>query len=109
MSFYQTVKRAVPLEWKLAFHKRKSLPRQLALRVSNRLSRQPPLPPSNLIFLVTGSESPQWFLDSGRSASEAIRDLGDTRNRTVGAGVRPAGNAINPQPLAQLGPIPRQR
>jgi SAM-dependent methyltransferase len=74
MSFYQTVKRAVPLEWKLAFHKRKSLPRQLALRVSNRLSRQPPLPPSNLIFLVTGSESPQWFLDSGRSASEAIRE-----------------------------------
>jgi SAM-dependent methyltransferase len=75
MSLYQTVKRAVPLEWKVAFHKRKSLPRQLALRVSNRLSGQPPLPPSNLIFLVTGSESPQWFLDSGRSSSEAIREI----------------------------------
>jgi SAM-dependent methyltransferase len=75
MSLYQTLKRAVPLEWKLALHKNKTLPRRVALRVSNRLSGQPPLPPGNLIFLVTGSESPEWFLNSGRSASEAIREI----------------------------------
>lgn len=73
MSLYQTLKRAVPLEWKIAFHKNKTLPRHVALRVSNRLSGQPPLPPTNLIFLVTGNESPEWFLNSGRSASDAIR------------------------------------
>ena len=75
MSLYQTLKRAVPLEWKLALHKNKTLPRRVALRVSNRLSGHPPLPPGNLIFLVTGSESPEWFLNSGRSASEAIREI----------------------------------
>lgn len=75
MSLYKTVKNAVPLEWKLAFHKRKTLSQQLALRVGNRLRGEPPLPPPNLIFLVTGDESPQWFLDSGRSASDAIREV----------------------------------
>ena len=75
MSLYQTMKRAVPLEWKVAFHKRKNLPQHLALRVSTRLSGQPPLPPGNLIFFVTGNENPQWFLNSGRSASQAIREI----------------------------------
>jgi arylsulfatase A-like enzyme len=42
-------------------------------------------------------------------ADEAIHDLGDTRTKTVGVGRRPAGNAINPKPLAQPGPIPSQR
>lgn len=75
MGLYQAVKRTVPLEWKLAFHKRKTLPRNMAIRVGNRLKGQPPLPPPNLIFLVTGDESPKWFLDSGRSASDAMREL----------------------------------
>ncbi len=75
MGLFQTVKRTVPLEWKLAFHKRKTLPRNMAIRVGNRLKGQPPLPPPSLIFLVTGDESPKWFLDSGHSASEAIREL----------------------------------
>jgi SAM-dependent methyltransferase len=75
MSLYQSLKRAVPLEWKLAFHKRKTLPRHMAVRVGNRLKGQPPLPPANLIFLVTGDESPIWFLNSGRTHSQAIREI----------------------------------
>ena len=74
MSLYQTLKRALPLEWKLAFHKRNTLPRHMAVRVSNRLKGEPPLPPPNLIFLVTGNESPAWFLNSGRTHSHAIRE-----------------------------------
>lgn len=75
MGLFQTVKRTVPLEWKLALHKRKTLPQNMAIRVGIRLKGQPPLPPPHLIFLVTGSESPRWFLDSGRTASDAIRTL----------------------------------
>ena len=75
MTLYQTLKRAVPLEWKLAFHRRKTLPHYMAIRVTNRLKGQPPLPPPNLIFLVTGDESPIWFLNSGRNHSRAIREI----------------------------------
>jgi 2-polyprenyl-3-methyl-5-hydroxy-6-metoxy-1,4-benzoquinol methylase len=75
VGLFQTVKRAVPLEWKVAFHKRKTLPRYMAARVSNRLKGQPPLPPPNLIYLVNGHESPIWFLDSGRHHSKAIREI----------------------------------
>lgn len=75
MGLYQSLKRAVPLEWKEAFHKRNSLPQHLAVRLTNRLKGEPPLPPGELIYLVAGSESPRWFLDSGLSASQAIRGL----------------------------------
>ena len=75
MSLYQTVKRALPLPWKRAFHKRKTLPRYLAARVGNRLKGEPALPPPHLIFLVTGNESLSWFLDSGRTLSDAIREV----------------------------------
>jgi arylsulfatase A-like enzyme len=42
-------------------------------------------------------------------AQEAIRDLGDNRTKVTGAGVRPAGNAENPEALTKLGPIPAKR
>jgi ubiquinone/menaquinone biosynthesis C-methylase UbiE len=75
VGLFQTMKRAVPLEWKVAFHKKKTLPRYTAVRISNRLKGQPPLPPPNLIFLVSGHESPKWFLDSGRNHNQAIREI----------------------------------
>ena len=74
MSLYQSLKRAVPLEWKVAFHKHKSKPWYLTVRASNRLGGKLPLPATNLIHLVTGRESPEWFLDSGRAHSQVIRD-----------------------------------
>ena len=75
MTIYQTLKRAVPLEWKVALHRHKTAPRYMAARVTNRLKGELPLPPPNLIFLVTGKKSPIWFLDSGRAHSEAIREI----------------------------------
>jgi 2-polyprenyl-3-methyl-5-hydroxy-6-metoxy-1,4-benzoquinol methylase len=75
MSLFQSLKRAVPLEWKVAFHKHKSKPWYLTVRVGNRLSGRLPIPPTKLIYLVTGSESPEWFLHSGHTASDAIREV----------------------------------
>lgn len=83
MGLLQTAKRAVPLEWKLALHKRKTLPRYLAVRLTNRLKGQPPLPPPELIYLVAGSESPEWFLDSGRTASQGIREMLEKQNLKI--------------------------
>ncbi len=75
MSLLQSMKRVVPLEWKVAFHKHKAKPWYLAVRVGNRLSGRLPLPPTRLIYLVTGKNSPIWFLDSGRAHSQTIREV----------------------------------
>lgn len=73
MGLFQTAKRFVPLSLKVSFHKHKSVPKDLAARVTNRLSGQPPVPPAKLIHLVAGHRSASAFLAGGRSASEAIR------------------------------------
>lgn len=83
MSLSQSLKRVVPLDWKIAFHKHKSKPRYLAVRAGNRLSGRLPLPPARLIYLVAGSESPEWFLDNGRIASEAIREILASHNLKI--------------------------
>src|SRR5688500_20412115 len=75
MGLYQTLKRAVPLEWKVGFHEHKHFPRQLAARVKNRLDAQLPIPPGKLIYLVAGHRDPALFLQTGRTTSEAIRRL----------------------------------
>jgi SAM-dependent methyltransferase len=75
MSLYQTLKRAVPLEWKVGFHEYKVLPKYYATRVKNRLDGEPAIPPANLIHLVAGHRNPQKFLESGRTTNEAIRGL----------------------------------
>lgn len=75
MGLYQTLKRAVPLEWKLGFHQHKALPRYLAARVRNRLEGQLPVPPPKLVYLVAGHRDPRLFLETGRSTNEAIRRL----------------------------------
>jgi SAM-dependent methyltransferase len=75
MGLYQTLKRAVPLEWKEGFHEHKQLPKQLAARVKNRLDAQLPIPPGRLIYLVAGHRDPEEFLRSGRATSEAIQRL----------------------------------
>ena len=75
MSVFQTLKRAVPLEWKVGFHEYKVLPKYYATRVKNRLEGQPPIPPADLIYLVAGHRNPQQFLDTGRTTNEAIRRL----------------------------------
>jgi len=73
IGLYHTAKRLVPLQLKVSFHKHKSMPRDAAARVTNRLSRRPAVPPAKLIYLVTGHRSANAFLLGGRSASDAIR------------------------------------
>ena len=73
MGVYESAKRLVPLPLKESFHKHKSVPRDVAARVANRLSGRPAVPPSKLIYLVAGHGSASLFLEGGLSASEAIR------------------------------------
>ena len=73
MGVYDAAKRLVPLPLKESFHKHKSVPRDVAARVTNRLSGRPAVPPSKLIYLVAGHRSASAFLAGGLSASEAIR------------------------------------
>lgn len=73
MGLYELAKRLVPLSLKVSFHKHKSVPRDVAARVTNRLSGRPAVPPSKLIYLVAGHRSASAFLAGGLSASEAIR------------------------------------
>ena len=73
MGVYDSAKRLVPLPLKESFHKHKSVPRDVAARVTNRLSGQPGVPPARLIYLVAGHRSASLFLAGGLSASEAIR------------------------------------
>jgi SAM-dependent methyltransferase len=75
MGLYETLKRAVPLEWKVGFHERNHLPKHLATRVKNRLDSKLPIPPGHLIYLVAGHRDPAQFLKSGRGTSDAIRQL----------------------------------
>ncbi|HZI63026.1 MAG TPA: class I SAM-dependent methyltransferase [Pyrinomonadaceae bacterium] len=75
MGLYQTLKRAVPLQWKVGFHKHKRFPKYLAVRVKNRLDAQLPIPPGKLIYLVAGDRDVGEFLRSGRATNEAIRSL----------------------------------
>ncbi len=75
MSLIQTLKRAVPLEWKVGFHEYKVLPKYYAARVRNRLEGEPPIPPGDLIHLVAGHRNPQEFLETGRTTNESIRRL----------------------------------
>ena len=75
MGLYETLKRAVPLEWKVGFHQHKHFPKHLATRVKNRLDAQLPIPPAKLIYLVSGHRDLATFLRSGRATNEAIRRL----------------------------------
>lgn len=75
MGLYQTLKRAVPLEWRVGFHEHKELPRDLAARVRNRFDAQLPLPPRKLIYMVAGHRNLEYFLQSGRATTETIRQL----------------------------------
>lgn len=75
MAFYKTAKRYVPLSLKVAFHKNKSVPSDLAARFTNTLKGQPAVPPGKLIHLVAGHRSARAFLDGGRSARDTIRTI----------------------------------
>ena len=75
MGLYETLKRAVPLEWKVGLHHSKDFPKHLAARVRNRLDAQLPIPPAKLIYLVSGHRDLAAFLQSGHSTSEWIRRL----------------------------------
>lgn len=54
-------------------------------------------------------DNPEVVLRMTEYARQAIHELGDTRTKTVGIGVRPAGEAPHPAPLTRLGPVPRHR
>lgn len=75
MGLYEALKRAVPLEWRVGFHQHKHFPKHLAARVKNRLDAQLPIPPADLIYLVSGHRDLATFLKAGRSTSDAIRRL----------------------------------
>src|SRR6267143_5310920 len=78
MSPYQFVKRAAPSDWKdkwkARFHPTKTLPKDIAVRVWNRLNGGDPIPPEDLIYLVSGHRSASRFLRRGRTAGKTIRE-----------------------------------
>lgn len=73
MGPYQFVKRVVPYKWKVRVHSTKTLPKDIAVRIGNRLRGGIPLPPRELIYLVSGHRSASRFLRRGRVASKTIR------------------------------------
>src|SRR2546423_13865886 len=78
MSPYQFVKRAVPSEWKdtckARFNSAKTLPKDIAVRVWNRMGGGAPIPAGDFIYLVSGHRSAARFLRRGRMASKTIRE-----------------------------------
>ena len=74
MTLYQIMKGAVPLKWKVGFHRYRGLSRDIAVRVQSHLTGGTPIPPDDFIYLVTGQRSAYRFLNGGRSASETIRE-----------------------------------
>ena len=72
---YQFVKRIAPYEWKVRFHSIKTLSQDVAARVGNRLRGGIPLPPGDLIYLVSGHRSASRFLRRGLVASNTIREI----------------------------------
>lgn len=75
MGLTETAKRYVPLSLKVAFHKYKYVPNDLAARLTNKLYGRPDVPPGKLIYLVAGHRNAKAFLDGGRSANETIRSV----------------------------------
>jgi SAM-dependent methyltransferase len=45
------------------------------IRIRNRWRGRPPIPPGDLIYLVSGHRSAAWFLAGGKSASKAISEI----------------------------------
>jgi len=77
MGLYRLGKRVVPHEWKVSMRSTKTLPKDVAVRVWNRLTGGIPLPPGELIHLVSGHRSPSRFLRRGRVVSKTIRETLD--------------------------------
>ena len=75
MRLYQFVKRVTPYGWKVRFHSVKILSQDIAARVENRLRGGIPLPPGDLIYLVSGHRSASRFLRRGLVASSTIRKI----------------------------------
>ena len=75
MGSYQFVKRTIPYEWKVRFHSIKTVSQDIAARVENRLRGGVPLPPGDLIYLVSGHRSASRFLRRGLVASNTIRKM----------------------------------
>ena len=75
MGPYQFVKRVVPYEWKVRVHSIKTLSPDIAARVWNRLRGGIPLPPGDLIYLVSGHRSASRFLRRGLVANKTIRGV----------------------------------
>jgi SAM-dependent methyltransferase len=77
MGLYQFLKRALPTEWKdrwkVRLHSTKTFPKDIAVRVWNRLSGGAPIPSGDFIYLVSGHRSASRFLRRGRVASKTIR------------------------------------
>lgn len=74
MRLYQLAKHVVPYEWKVRVHSTKRLPKDISLRAWNRLTGGIPLPPGELIYLVSGHRSASRFLRRGRVACKTIRE-----------------------------------
>jgi SAM-dependent methyltransferase len=60
-------------------------------RVRHRWRRRLPLPPGDLIHLVSGHRSAAWFLAGGKSASQAIREI----MRKQGAPLKACGDVLD--------------
>ena len=75
MGLYKFAKRVVPYEWKVRFHSIKTLSQDVAARGGNRLSGGVPIPPGDLIYLVSGHRSASRFLRRGLVVSNTIREI----------------------------------
>ena len=75
MDPYQFLKRVAPYEWKVRFHAIETLPEDIAARVWNRLRGGIPVPPGDLIYLVSGHRSASRFLRRGLVATKTICEI----------------------------------
>src|SRR5678815_5338804 len=72
---YHFAKRVTPYEWKVKFHSIRTLSQDIAARIRNRLTGGIPVPPRDLIYLVSGHRSASRFLKRGLVASNTIREV----------------------------------
>ena len=69
----KNLKYSVGQKWKLFL----KWANQSWIRAQNFLRKGPPIPPSDLVFLVAGTDDLRWFLKSGQLAYRSLRSILD--------------------------------
>lgn len=71
---FAAIKRFVPLRIKVKAHELNALRKENYVRITNRLGGGLPIPPGELIYLVAANRRPDWFVASGVSSAQTIRE-----------------------------------